>query len=282
MAGLMVVLAHPDDEVLSVGGSMAKAAAAGHSVQLVCATRGEEGEIHKPEVSRDELAATREDELRCSAEALGVEEVVFLGYRDSGMAGTPSNEHPDALMQAPRERVGEQIVDLIRIHQPDVVVTFGPDGGYGHPDHIAIHHATTLAFTDAGDAYRFPAAGEPWQPKKLYFVALANSFFRQAAELLQAQGIAPQSFTGQPFEEMGRPDDEITTVVDVSDFVEHKQRALSCHETQLGPEMLFGRLPTEDQRRLFARETFIRAHPLMPAGLKETDLFEPIKGPGAY
>ncbi|HBY96674.1 MAG: PIG-L family deacetylase [Ardenticatenaceae bacterium] len=280
MAGLMIVLAHPDDEVLGTAGSMAKAADSGRSVQLVCATRGEEGEIHKPGVSRDELAATREAELRCSADALGVDEVVFLGYRDSGMAGEPTNEHPHALAQAPREQVAERIVEMIRTFQPDVVVTFGPEGGYGHPDHIAIHHATTLAFTDAGDAYRFPVAGEPWQPVKLYFVALASSFFRLAADLLRAEDLPPVSFTGEPFEELGRPEHEITTIVDVSEFVEQKQRALACHETQLGPEMVFARLSPEAQRRLLSRETFVRAHPLVPAGFRETDLFEGLEEPG--
>jgi len=273
MAGLMVVLAHPDDEILGSGGTIAKAVAEGRPVQLVCATRGEEGEIHKEGVTRAELGAVREAELRCAARELGVEEVIFLGYRDSGMVGSPAAEHPDALVQAPRDQVAERIVELIRAFEPEVVVTFDSRGGYGHPDHIAIHHATTLAFTDAGDAYRFPIAGTPWAPSRLYFLALTNSFFREAAQILRRRGIERPHFD-RPLEEWGYPDEQITTVVDVEEFVERKERALACHETQLSPTSLFGLLPVEDRRGLFARETFIRAHPLPVAGLRETSLFE--------
>ena len=150
---LMAVFAHPDDESFGIGGTLARYGAdPGVRVVLVCATRGEAGEISNPELASSErLGEVREQELRCACRTLGVEDLFFLDYRDSGMAGTAENEDPRALAQADFDEAVGKIVAHIRREQPDVVVTFDENGGYGHPDHIAIHHLTKAAFAAAAD-----------------------------------------------------------------------------------------------------------------------------------
>ena len=144
---LLAIYAHPDDESFGSGGMLAKYAAEGASVGLVCATNGEMGEISDPDLaSSDTLGDVRIAELKCAAEALGVTELVLLGYRDSGMAETADNEDPRAFANAPDDEIVARLVGIIRRVRPDVVVTFDPTGGYGHPDHVAVHNRTVAAF----------------------------------------------------------------------------------------------------------------------------------------
>ncbi len=166
---LMAVLAHPDDESLSMGGTLARYAAAGEQVAVVTATRGEAGEIlnhDDPESLRESLGEVREAELRAACALLGVSAVELLGYRDSGMAGTPDNGHPDAFCRADFMEAVGRLVRVIRRHRPEVVTAYDPFGGYGHPDHIQVHRVGTAAFYGSADTGRFPPQrGEkPWQP----------------------------------------------------------------------------------------------------------------------
>ncbi|HEY4028221.1 MAG TPA: PIG-L family deacetylase, partial [Candidatus Dormibacteraeota bacterium] len=149
MGTLLLMHAHPDDESIATGGVMIRAHQDGHRVVLVTATRGEEGEIHNMDETevRPRLGEVRTEELRRSCEILGVDRLEFLGYRDSGMAGTPSNEDPRSFHMAPLAEAAERLAVVLREEQPDVVVTYTPDGTYGHPDHIKAHH-TTLAGLD--------------------------------------------------------------------------------------------------------------------------------------
>src|SRR5512139_368973 len=152
-ATILAVLAHPDDESFGMGGTLAHYARSGCDVYLVCATRGEAGEMDPEHLDGFEsIAEKRESELRCAAENLGLKEVFFLPYRDSGMPGSPDNLHPRAQINAPLEEVAGRVVKFIRELKPDVVLTFDPIGGYRHPDHIHIHNATVLAFEKADDA----------------------------------------------------------------------------------------------------------------------------------
>src|SRR5512136_839916 len=174
---LLALFAHPDDEAFGTGGTIAHYATDGTCVTLVCATRGEVGEIAEGTGATPQtLGEVRENELRCAAETMGVREVIFLGYRDSGMAGTPENQHPQAFVNAPAEEVVRQLVEIIRRVRPEVVVTFEPHGGYGHPDHIAIHNYTVAAFHAAADGARYPDLGAPWQAERLFYTALPRSF----------------------------------------------------------------------------------------------------------
>lgn len=277
---LLAVFAHPDDESFGVGGTLAHYARRGARVVLVCATRGEAGEIADPALATPEtLGQVREQELRCAARALGLAEVVFLGYRDSGMAGSPDNEHPQALINADADEVVSRLVAIIRRERPDVVITFEPNGGYGHPDHIAIHRHTVAAFHAAGAAGRYPEAGDPWQPARLFYTAIPRQVFREVREQLRARGVDTRDLDAWLEMGMGWPDDEINVVVDVSDCVDAKWQAIRCHRTQLGEGNFFVRLPADVRARAFAREHFALAWPPPPPSLRLDDLLAPLPTP---
>jgi LmbE family N-acetylglucosaminyl deacetylase len=259
----MAVFAHPDDESFGSGGSLARYGSdPGVRVVLVCATRGEAGEISDPKLATAErLGEVREQELRCACQSLGIEELFLLGYRDSGMAGTAENMDPRALAMADFDEAVGKIVAHIRREQPDVVMTFDETGGYGHPDHIAIHYHTKAAFVAAADASQYPeqiAAGlEPHQAKKLYFTAIPQRFFRALAARMQELGLEiPKRYLGRLDGPLGLPDEACTTDVNVQDFWETKQAAVGCHATQLNPDSIFAMLPPDEMRDLQSWECF--------------------------
>ena len=271
---MLVVFAHPDDEAFGTGGTLAKYASAGVRTTLICATRGEVGEISDPELATpDTLSSVREQELLCSAETLGIEEVIFLGYRDSGMIGTPDNEHPDAFMQANEEEVIAGLVGIMRRVKPQIVLTFEPNGGYGHPDHIAIHNHTVSAFHKAAQEDYGVELGEAWRADRLIFTAIPKSFFVEMRSRLRALGEDTSDL--DRFDETGTvwSDDQVDVEVDVSDVVDRKWSALQCHQTQFGPDNLFRRLPDEDAKALMSREYFAIAWPEISREEPGSDLF---------
>jgi LmbE family N-acetylglucosaminyl deacetylase len=249
---LMAVFAHPDDESFGTGGTLARYGADPEvRVILICATRGEAGEISDPRLATPErLGEVRERELRCACDALEVDSLYFLDYRDSGMAGTVDNINPLALAMADFDEAVGKLVYHIRRERPDVVVTFDQTGGYGHPDHVAIHYQTKAAFTAAGDPARYSeqiAAGlAPYRPHKLYYTAIPRRFFESLALKLQELGMAdhPQvkAFLAEP---LGLPDEACTTDIDVRDYWQAKYAAWQCHATQLKPDSIFATLPPE-------------------------------------
>ena len=260
---LMAVFAHPDDETFGTGGTLARYGADPDvRVVLVCATRGEAGEISDPSLATPEhLGEVREQELCCAAQLLGVDAVFFLGYRDSGMAGTPENKDPRALAMAdPAEAVGK-IVAHIRRERPEVVVTFDENGGYGHPDHMAIHRFAKAAFAAAADPAQYPeqikAGLRPHQARKLYFTAIPHRFFRAAVAKLAELGIEiPERYRQRVEEGMGLPDEFCTTDVYVQDYWEAKLAAMQCHATQLNPDSIFATLPPDIMAELQAWDCF--------------------------
>jgi LmbE family N-acetylglucosaminyl deacetylase len=277
---LLAVFAHPDDESFGPGGTLAQYAQSGVEVHLICATRGEVGNI--PEALKgkeNSVAELREAELRCAAYQLGLEKVHFLDYRDSGMSGSEENSHPTCLAQAPIDEVAEKITQLIRQIEPQVVITFDPQGGYFHPDHIAMHDATVVAFHASGNPEQFPGELPPYQPQKLYFTTFPVKLLRTALRITQLFGRDPTKW--------GRNNDIDLIKITENDFPVHarintsavakvKQRAAECHASQLegGPSRrgllgLFFRIADR-------RETFTRAHPPAPEGTNEQDLFEGI------
>ena len=279
---ILALYAHPDDEILSPGGTLAHYAQQGASVALAVATRGEAGEIQRPgTATRATLPDVRERETRCSADALGISDLTFLGYRDSGMAGTADNDHPDAFANAPADDVVGCLVATIRRLRPHVIVTFGPYGGYGHPDHVAIHRHAVAAFDAAGDPGRFPEQGNPWRPRRLFYSILPTALFRRIKERVAARG---GDISG--FDEMIErrrqtqddwPDAYINAVVDVSDAIEAKWAAWNCHRTQFGPNSRFRRLPAHEMKELLSTEYFILGRPTPPPGLHLTGLFQPLR-----
>jgi LmbE family N-acetylglucosaminyl deacetylase len=207
------------------------------------------------------LGQVREAELRCACQMLGVDDVFFLDYRDSGMAGTPENEHPLALAQADFDEAVGKVVAHIRRERPDVVVTFDEKGGYGHPDHIAIHYHAKEAFVAAADPNRYPEqienGLEPHQAQKLYYTAIPSRFFRELAAKMQEMGIEiPERYQRRLDEGIGLPDDACTTDIYVKDYLETKQAAVQCHATQLSPDSIFAMLPPDIMRELQTWECF--------------------------
>ncbi|HEX7475025.1 MAG TPA: PIG-L family deacetylase, partial [Dehalococcoidales bacterium] len=187
--------AHPDDETFGMGGTLAQYALAGVRVYYVVATRGEVGEAD-PEFMKGyaTVGDLRWAELTCAANLLGLAGVIHLGYRDSGMPGSPDNKHPDALMNAPLDQVAGRMVKVVRELKPEVVVTFDPIGGYRHPDHIAIHNAAVKAFYAAGEQAQYPEAGTAFKPSRLYFNTFPHRFLKFAIKILPIFGQNPHQF----------------------------------------------------------------------------------------
>ncbi|HUG16789.1 MAG TPA: PIG-L family deacetylase [Thermomicrobiales bacterium] len=272
---ILATFAHPDDEAFGSGGTFARYAAAGSRVVLVCATRGEVGEISDAALATPEtLGDVREGELRCAAAALGISEVILLGYRDSGMVGTADNADERAYVNAPSDEVVHRLTGVIRAERPSVIVTFDPTGAYGHPDHIAIHHHSVAALRAAADEAFAPELGPSWQAARLAYVALPRSAFRQMRDALAAQGDDVTMF--ERFEEagVGSEDDELHIRIDVSAHVDAKNRAFECHRTQFGGDSLFERVPAELMRQIMSQEYFTLGWPARTSGDEQAPLLD--------
>jgi LmbE family N-acetylglucosaminyl deacetylase len=269
---LMAVLAHPDDESLGVGGTLAKYASEGVAVFLLTGTRGDGGRYrghrsddpdHPGPVA---LATIREAELRAAAEVLGVREVSVLDYHDQHLDRTN-----------PRQVI-EDIVRHLRRIQPDVVVTFGPDGAYGHPDHIAISQFTTAAIVSAADSAFSCEGGEPGarphSVSKLYYLAWPNSTW---AAYHAAIGKLCSTVDGVERQATPWPDWAITTVIDTRTFWSTVLQAISCHESQVAAYERLTTVSPEQHEALWGSQSFYRAFSTVNGGRsRETDLFEGI------
>lgn len=272
---LLAIYAHPDDEAFSLGGAIARYAAEGVRVYLVCATRGEVGEISDPSLATpDTLGQVREDELRCAAETMGVSELIFLDYRDSGMAGTTENQDPRAFINASDEEVAQKLVAIIRRLQPMVIATFEPNGGYGHPDHIAVHRRAVRAFHAAADPGYHPELGAPWQTSRLFYSAIPRSFFIEMRRQMEELGIDTRNLDSFGDGAQRWPDEKIHLILDVSSTVDDKWQALNCHRTQFGPNNLFRRLPADRVKQLMSHEYFALAWPEPQPEQKLEGLFQ--------
>lgn len=276
---LLAVLAHPDDETFGMGGTLALYAQRGVQVHLICATRGEVGEINPEYKERIKSAAClRTQELRCAAEVLGIDKLHFLNYRDSGMPGSEANDHPRALASQPVEKVAEEVTYVMRKIQPDVVITFDPIGGYRHPDHIAIQRAAVRAFELVSDEdFVDPEGLPPFQPQKLYFHTINRGFIRGIVWVLRLLGKDPRKF-GQ------NNDIDLVSIAEV-DFPTHvkidyrpvkdiREEAAKCHASQGG--MMMNKGFRGFVTRLFGghNETFMQAYPAPEEGARvKRDLF---------
>jgi LmbE family N-acetylglucosaminyl deacetylase len=276
---LMAVYAHPDDEQ-GISGSLAKYARQGVNTTILCATRGEVGEIAPgTNATPETLGHVREAEMRCAAAKIGLRHLFMLDYRDSGMAGTPENADPRCLHQANLLTVAEQVTRIVREQRPQVMVTFDAWGGYGHPDHIQMHKAALMAFWMAADERSFPEqlknGLEPWAPAKLYFNVWPRSRFQSYVEYLRQQGEEPPEWVTS-FAQRALPDEVITTRIDVREFVDLKIESLLCHATQLGPNTMFRRVPEHLWREMLKTETLMLAESRTGRASNETDVFEGI------
>jgi LmbE family N-acetylglucosaminyl deacetylase len=270
---LLGVFAHPDDEGV-IGGALLHYSTSGVETGLVCATRGEVGEIADPALATPEnLGQVREGEMRAAAEVLGIHSLWFLDYRDSGMAGTPENADPRSVAQASAADVVSKLVAIIREFRPQVMVTFDETGGYGHPDHIAIYKHTTSAFHAAADAVQFPELGPAYSVAKLYYSAFPRSAVRALAEWMRSQNYQG-SFSNLDPEKLGISDDLINVRLNVEQWLETKNRSWSMHRTQMDTTNAMAQLPAEFQRKWRMYEYFqLAATRVGPDIAGENDLF---------
>jgi N-acetyl-1-D-myo-inositol-2-amino-2-deoxy-alpha-D-glucopyranoside deacetylase len=307
---LMPVHAHPDDETIGTGGTMARAVIEGRRVVLVTCTRGEMGEIVLPELDTPEnhhrLGELRAIELERAMAALGVTEWESLGYRDSDMMGRAGNRDARCFWQANIDEAIGRLVFLVRTHRPDVMTTYNDFGGYGHPDHIRTHLVAVGAFARAGDPGWYPdqlapehggtgaPVGEgglaPWAPAKLYEQAIPASVRQALQDRMEAAG--ERSFWSPPedatpeqlaafnaqMQRMLVPDETITAWVDVSAVLDRRWEAFKAHATQISEQHPFVRFGRDGWQEFWAREAFVRRESRVPAPDLETDLFTGLEG----
>ena len=280
---LLACFAHPDDEAFPVGGALAAHASRGVRVRLVTATLGEEGEIRQEgAATRETLGEVRRVELACAVSALGLAEHTVWDYRDSGMAGTPSNSHPGALVNADATQIVERLVLEIRRFRPQVVLTFEEGGLYGHPDHIAISKHTTQAFHRAADPSAFPEqlvdGVEPHAPARLFYSARNKGFRQMWALKLREAGIDVPLPSPERAQE-GNPPEEIHLDLDVEAHLNNKMACILCHRTQVAADWPYHRVPREVTAAILGREQYIRAHPPVSPGEKVPgDFFQGLPG----
>lgn len=232
---ILAILAHPDDEAFGMGGTLALYAQKGARVDLVCATLGEEGDV-RPEFLENgqTVPEVRKAELLCSTRALGINRLFLLGYRDSGMAGSPSNQHPDALAARPLEEIAGRIEAILAEVKPDVVLTFDPVGGYKHPDHIRIHEATVLAFLNARKAL------DPANPQgltRLLFHTMPKRIFKLGIFFTRLQGQDPRKAGANgdiDLVDIASQDFPTHYVVNYKQVEAQKNSAAACHASQGG------------------------------------------------
>jgi LmbE family N-acetylglucosaminyl deacetylase len=259
---MVAIYAHPDDEAFGTGGTLTKYAREGVDVHLITATLGEAGQIANPELEfAQPISVVREQELRCACRHYGIKELHLLGYVDGQTTVAPQ-----------REAV-YKIVKLLRQIKPQVVITFGPDGVYGHYDHLAVHRWATAAVKLAAENECWDDAGPVHQVAKFYYRALPQ---QQVEQLTESMGRDYVSMDGIPFPFVGYPIEQITTIIDVSQHTITKLKGIRCHASQLAPDAY---KENDEPDEWLTHETFILAQ-CQPGiktnitnGKKETDLF---------
>jgi LmbE family N-acetylglucosaminyl deacetylase len=277
---ILAVLAHPDDETFGLGGTLALYAQKGLDTYYVCATRGEVGSADEEFMKGyKNTAEMRTAELMRAAKILGLKEVFFLGYRDSGMPGSADNKHPDAQVAHSIDEVAGRVVKYIRDLKPDIVLTFDPIGGYRHPDHIHIQQATTLAFEKADDASFHPAAGSPFKPRALYYQVFPHGFLKWAVRIMPLFGRDPKKFGRNGDIDLTKllVDFPIHVRMDLRSVSEIKSHASEQHASQGGGQMRRGMMGFIT-RFMSEREDYMRAYPPVADGSfkRQRDLFDGI------
>ena len=274
---LLTVHAHPDDEASKGAPTVARYHDEGVRTVLVTATGGEAGDILNPAMDRpeirDRIDEVRREELARSAKVIGYDEVVMLGYRDSGMPDSEDNAHPDNFANAPLSEAVGRFVEIIRREKPQVIITYGDDQrGYPHPDHLRVHDISLPAFDAAGDPTAYPELGEPFEPQKLYYVVWSRARIQATHEKFVELGI--ESPFGEDWFKRPSQDDQITTSIDIADWYDVRLDSLLAHETQVDPTspFWFG-LPRDVSRTVHPYDDYVLARSRVESELPETDLF---------
>ncbi|WP_066166456.1 mycothiol conjugate amidase Mca [Gordonia hydrophobica] len=281
----MAVHAHPDDESSKAAATLARYAAQGAEVMVVTLTGGERGDILNPAMDRpgvlENLPEVRREEMAAAAAALGVEQR-WLGFVDSGLPeGDPLPPLPEGCFAlVPVEEADERLTAVIREFRPHVIITYDENGGYPHPDHIKCHEVSMAAWESAGDPDKYPDAGEPWTPLKLYYT---HGFIRD--RILAFSEEFEKAGQESPFTEwlnkwrrnQGDMMARVTTQVECAEYFPQRDAALRAHATQIDPNGFFFAVPMEWQQRLWPTEEFELAQTRVHTDLPENDLFTGIE-----
>lgn len=275
---ILALHAHPDDESSKGAATVAKYVAQGERAVLVTATGGEAGDILNPQMNSPEiaanLAAVRAEELAEAARIIGFEEVVMLGYRDSGMPDSRDNGHGDAFCRQPFDEVLERVTEIIRREQPDIVLGYDAHEFYPHPDHIRVHELSMALVDASADGSRFPDAGEPWKIKKLYapvFTMDRITTLHQA--MLDSVGESPFEIWLERINGISDPERRLTRV-DTTGFVELGRDALRAHRTQVDPDGFWFAVPTGLVETVYPWEDFELLYSAVGWSEGETDLLD--------
>jgi len=274
---LISVHAHPDDEASKGAATVHRYHEQGVHTVLVCCTGGEAGDILNPAMDtpevRSRLHEVRMEELDRSAAIIGFDEVIMLGYKDSGMPDTPANEDPDCFARADLDEAVGRLVKIIREHKPQVMLTYDDDQkGYPHPDHLRVHEISMLAIPAAADPDRYPDFGEPWQIQKTYYSAWSRARVQAMHDKYLELGL--ESPYDKKWFERPSNDERHTTHIDVTGLYDVRAGALKAHATQIDPlsPFWFG-LPDEVAAEVYPQDDFILAQSEVPTELPEDDLF---------
>jgi len=242
---LLALFAHPDDEAFGTGGTLARYAAEGHDVYLICATRGESGKLTDPEIdAASDVGALREEELKAACEALCIHPPIFLGFHDSGRQERVRRDDPKALMNVDEEGLEKALLPHVVRLAPEVMITFDPHGVYGHIDHVKMHRAASATFWSSGNVMPNP-------PKRLFYTAVPTERFRAMQALREGSPLS-----GLDADLYGLSEGSFAAVLDVEAFAEQKQRAVRAHRSQVGPNSSFAAVPEVMWREMFVKETF--------------------------
>lgn len=302
---IMAVHAHPDDEVVFTGGTLALYRERGATTVLVTATNGEEGEIHDPDLDAEEarprLGEIRRGELQRAVDLLEISHFEQLGYRDSGMVGTEANAHVGNFHNADKDEAAARLVELVRRYKPHVLITYDDNGAYGHPDHIVANVITKAAFDHAGDLTYKPELGVAWQPQKLYFTHWPEGNWERAKEMYierglkwpfdreeeeakkddsehesTEEGVVAQQAEIEEAKAEGKPPEyvppPITTRIDVRSALPKKRAAILVHRTQFDPDGVFTNMPEDIALVAFGEEDYSLVKSHVEAPEQEDDL----------
>jgi len=281
---LMAVHAHPDDESSKGAATTARYAREGVDVLVVTLTGGERGSILNPAMDRpdvrDRLPELRREEMAKAAEILGVRQT-WLGFVDSGLPeGDPRPPLPEGCFALqPVEVAAEPLVRAVREFRPHVMTTYDENGGYPHPDHVMCHSVSVEAFDAAGDPERYPDAGEPWQPLKLYYNMTFHKERLVAMHEAMLAADLESPFTEWLAEWVDKPEDKdrVTTRIECAEFFPLRDAALVAHATQVDPEGRWFSVPLALQQSAWPTEDFQLARSLVDTGLPEDDLFAGVR-----
>ena len=281
---LLVVRPHPDDESIATGGMLASYSARGVRTGVVICTGGEEGQIHDPDLDPvadvPRLREIRAREVRDACTILGVAALRMLDYRDSGMPGTPANQHPDTFCQADPVEAAGRLVRIIRALRPLVMVTEPPGGLYAHPDHVTCHQVSVDAFHAARNAQAYPEAGPAWQVAKLYVMAqIDDGQWEALRPECTAAGIDTAFLERRRHRAHGPGPEMATVALDVRPYSECQRQALLAHRTQIPQDSFAVSLPADLRRRAFATAYFLRLHPPAAPGEHELELLDGLDVP---